>query len=224
MKKILLCLFILFFVVGIVYAADEVKTVNSVLDSSIKTVMGKAVADIKTMCGKDYNDGDVESCTTAVDTLSTGSYVTKFGNAATYAQAQSWLTSDAYCLCKITLPMAKIGTPSGTISIKIYSYDTAPNELLGTSSTLDGSTLTTSYVATTFTFSSCINLSATTQYYYAAYSDTLNDTDNYFAIYTESSGGADSCGEGVACRRCFYDGAAWGTADSTSDGYITTYE
>ena len=223
MKKILLCLFILFFVVGIVYAADEVKTVNSVLDSSIKTVMGKAVADIKTMCGKDYNDGDVEACTTAVDTLSTGSYVSKFGNAATYAQAQSWLTSDAYCLCKITLPMAKIGTPSGTISIKIYSYDTAPNELLGTSSTLDGSTLTTSYVATTFTFSSCINLSATTIYYYSAYSDTLNDADNYFAIYTNSSGGADSCGEGVACRRYYYD-TGWKSGDATSDGYITTYE
>jgi len=69
MKKILLCLFILFFVVGIVYAADEVKTVNSVLDSSIKTVMGKAGADIKTMCGKDYNDGDVTAyCTTCTGT------------------------------------------------------------------------------------------------------------------------------------------------------------
>lgn len=205
---------------GQAWAAGEVKTVSGKADSALKLVEGKASATVKTMCGKSYNDGDVATCTTEVsadsDTSGTDG-VWVVGHSTRYRLAGSWTTSEAYCLCKITVGVKKTGSPSGTLSLKIYDTDGSnyPGTALGTGTeTLTKDDLTTSFADKTFTFSSCVNLSTTTQYWVSLESDTLNDVSNYFHLQYNASGTGVLVGYTTS----------WSNLDGTARVYMRPYK
>lgn len=167
--------------------------------------------------GRPCPGGVVASCETAVTTQDTGGGTSgKFTNGTVYKIAQEFVAAKDYCLCKITVYLKIVGTPTGTMSLKIYSHGaTYPNTLLGTATeTKVAGDLTTSMAAYTFTFSSCISLTNTTAYFVVTEGTDLGDTSNYFQVDYLNTG----------TNELAYYTTSWGSGDSSATARIITYE
>jgi hypothetical protein len=165
------------------------------------------------------------ACSTIVDSDTTGSVTVDKLADATIIKYGGRKTTEAYCICKVTFSIKKSGTPNGNITAAIYaSAANAPTgAALATSSTvITQADVTTSYADYTFTFSSCANLDTGTIYFAALESDATN-ASAYFAINMNSSGGANSCGTGLACRTYKYV-SSWAATDNSADIYKVTYK
>jgi hypothetical protein len=85
MRRLLLLLLLL---PGLCFAGN-VKNINNVVDSSVKTTLGVAVAGIKTMTGGDYNDSDTVSL--SIDAVS---QAYELGLASTHTVSHTCTGSD----------------------------------------------------------------------------------------------------------------------------------
>ena len=115
-------------------------------------------------------------------------------NAARYALGAIYPITSNISVCRVGVFIKKVGSPSSTITAKIYDLSEGfPNNLLGTSST----TLGAADVATTlgweyFDFSSPVALTSGNSYAIVIYASALGDSSNYYtpAYNSEQTGKA----------------------------------
>lgn len=154
-------------------------------------------------------------CETVVQQDTTGGSSGIFGDASVYRRSGSLTTTKAYTICKITVHMKKLGSPSGNVNLKLYNdsggFPTG-SALATASETLTEGDLTTSMADYTFTIS--YPLSNATRYHFSAESDTLNDVSNKFYI--------DYYNEGTE-KISYYD-TAWSGGDTSAIFYHIAYE
>lgn len=219
MKKYL---YIIFFALSIpclcFSATGDVETILGKTDTTLSTVIGKASAGIATVCGKNYTDGDGGGCTTSVDSASgTGAdYVLGDATNSIVKRSQSFVTSKAYTLCKLSVQIKEAGTALGTLTCSIYadSSNVPTGSPLGTSTNSFTTTeITTSYQTITFTFTG-VSLSNATQYHISVETNTVNTGINKFLIDGGNTGTQDICS---------YI-SSWSSNDNTATGNFTTYE
>ena len=122
------------------------------------------------------------------NTTGTGDYAVIGGTTGdSNKQAQSFTTSVSGSLTTVTLSVKKVASPTDDLTVEIR--ETSPTgTLLGTSETVAGAALTTSYVDTTFTFSTAVSLVAATKYYLVIQRSGARDVSNYFSLQGAASG------------------------------------
>lgn len=97
----------------------------------------------------------------------------------------------------IKLWLRKQGTPTGNLTLSIYS-DAAgiPNSLLGTSSTIVASTLTGSYDWYEFVFSSPVSVAGSTPYHFVLATTDSTSSTNYVEVGADTSSSSYANGIG----------------------------
>lgn len=174
-------LILLIVLIPFLLGAGEVKTVAGKADSAIANVMGKAGTGVKTMAGKDYNDGDSAGCTTSNDSAITitdpsGSFDYTADSAGTERSITSAVQNGAACsrfsisaAYTITEYLASISDDAQANSVTATIYN-----ITGTSvdfaSPVTGSAVAIgnasiqddSYAVITFTLSSPISIASGT--------------------------------------------------------------
>lgn len=96
----------------------------------------------------------------------------------------------------VALWLKKVGSPTGNLTAKIYSNSGGnPDTVLGTSATVAASTLSTSYGAITFTFSTPVALTLTTQYHIVLETADSASNTNYVTWGADASSPGYSNGE-----------------------------
>lgn len=130
----------------------------------------------------------------------------------------AFVAASSYTMCKIELSVIKIGTPSYTVTVSIYT-DSAdhPGTLVGTgSAAVNVSTFGTSYGNITFTGMSA-SITSGTRYWYVmqATSAPPNDMTNYsrigYGVGTQYQASADSA-------------VTWTTYFGSYQGIFTSYK
>lgn len=84
-------------------------------------------------------------------------------------------------ICNITLPIKKTGTPTDDIKFTIYNSDRS--QTLGTSNTISGSDITTSYASRTFTFDECVGINTNWTYRIELSRSTASTSTDYYNIW-----------------------------------------
>lgn len=136
------------------------------------------------------------------------------GDTTKIKQATSFSLSGDGCVCKVLIRLKRSSTPTGTLDVSIYSDSSgSPGSELGLSSTsLDETTLTTSFANKEFLFSSCVNLTGSTTYWLVVNSTT--NTVGDVRIQYDSSGSYSTK---------YYD-TYWHSSDGSSLMYRILYK
>lgn len=209
MKKLSLILSALFCLFNIA-AIDQIAGQDI---SGLDQIAGQSISGIDQVAGEDLPSGG--ACETIAQQDTTGGSSGNFGDATIYNRAGSITTTSAYTLCKVTIGLKKLGTPSGTVSVKLYAdsggFPTG-SALATASETLTESSLTTAFQEFTFTIS--YSLSDATRYHISAESDTLNDVSNKFYVDYYNTG----------TERISYYDTSWSGSDTSAIIYHIAYE
>lgn len=146
-----------------------------------------------------------------------GTFLTRTGLAQSF-------TGDGGVLDSVVLYLNKTNSPTGTAVVKIYAHTgtfgstgTPTGAALATSGTLDVSTLTTSLVLKTFTFSGAerITLTNGTKYFLAI--EYSGDSTNFISV------GEDNSSPSHGGNRARLDSGVWG-ASTTADYIFYVYK
>lgn len=144
--------------------------------------------------------------------------VQAFGNAtATTRVGYSFTTIKGMDLSKVACKLRKNGSPTDNLAAYIYADNgsgTSPTgAILGTSANVAGASLDgEGYTWTEFTFSTPVNLSATTIYWIIISRSGANSTSNYYWI------GVDEGLHNLEGRFRIYNGSAWVSRSTPCDG------
>jgi hypothetical protein len=105
-----------------------------------------------------------------------------------YKLSGSFTASENYCLKKVAVPIGKVGTPPGTVSVKLQASD--KSDIATATETLTESGVTDALVWYEFNFSSCQNLTLDTVYRISVETSAIAESSgNYFIVGQYSSGG-----------------------------------
>lgn len=119
----------------------------------------------------------------------------------------------------VQLLLKKTGSPTSTITVNLVAVSGGNNPEEGTivaTSTIDGSTLTTSYASTTFTFTTPVNIISTSQLYFLKiYQTTGASNSDYY------SAGSDGTGNALANQNVWRrSGGNWTSEATAWDMYM----
>ena len=121
---------------------------------------------------------------------------------------------------KVDLYLKKTGSPSGDLTVHIYSGDTEPSISLG-SATILTSDIGTSYAYETASFNNPISLTSGNQYFIVLTRTAAVNASNYFQVGVDNS--SSSYGSSNDVRFVGSAVPAW-TATTTSDLIFKTYK
>jgi len=111
--------------------------------------------------------------------------------------SSGWLAGSSYSLTRLDLNLEKNGSPTGVITVKIYNSTNGtvatgtPSTLLGTSNTINASSLTTGFVQTSFLFSTPVSITSGTGYFVAINYSIINASN--YVIWGDDSTIHTSC-------------------------------
>lgn len=123
-------------------------------------------------------------CSTSQDSITAAqnSIQTFAFNDTTLFIAQKFTAGATYTLCRADVYLGKEGSPTGNMSIHVYSHDAVndmPETSLGESTdTIDVSTLTTSEAIYTFDEGLSVSISSGTIYWLVIEADSFGDVSN----------------------------------------------
>ena len=113
--------------------------------------------------------------------------------------SQGFQATGAQTIGSVELYLAKVGTPAGTMTLRIETDDAGdPSGTLvdaNATTTLGESTLATSYGAISFAFATAFAISGSTQYHIVLSTDRSTDTSNYVLWGADASAPSYANGE-----------------------------
>lgn len=92
----------------------------------------------------------------------------------------------AITLKAVSFNLKKISSPTDNLYVVVRSTSMT-GSILGTSQSVAGTSLSTSYGFIRFSFTSSISLSSSTTYYFQVFRDGTRDTSNYYALSQENT-------------------------------------
>ena len=132
----------------------------------------------------------VSCATTEQSATGTGGFDSYVGYDHDYTATKITTDGDGVAVCKIGLYLKKSGTPVSTLTVSLWTDSSGPSSKVSDCGTISGGSIGADYGEVTATCGSPISLSASTSYWVAIHSTTINTTN---FIYW----GADWFGSGV---------------------------
>lgn len=157
--------------------------------------------------------GGTGSCVTEVtgDSDTSGSASTyALGHATRIRLGGTWTASESYTSCEIDVRVKKVGSPTGAITVKVYttSEGTPKTAIATASNTISAASVSTNFQ--TFTMSIAGEFTNGTVYFLSL-ETTTNDAENYYLpAFNET---------GTGLEKGYYV-SSWVTEDSSSRIYM----